>query len=60
MAASVSFDSPLGDIAALCCAAAAHEHGLKWIEEPLSPDDYWGYAALRRTAADSRPSPSAA
>jgi L-rhamnonate dehydratase len=23
-------------------------HGLKWIEEALSPDDYWGYAALRR------------
>lgn len=27
-------------------AAAAHEFGLKWIEEALSPDDYWGYAAL--------------
>jgi len=22
--------------------------GLKWIEEALPPDDYWGYAALRR------------
>lgn len=29
-------------------ANAAHEHGLKWIEEALSPDDYWGYAELRR------------
>jgi L-rhamnonate dehydratase len=29
-------------------ARAAHEHGLKWIEEALPPDDYWGYAALRR------------
>ena len=24
------------------------EFGLKWIEEPLPPDDYWGYAELRR------------
>lgn len=24
------------------------EQGLKWIEEALLPDDYWGYAALRR------------
>lgn len=29
-------------------AVAAQEHGLKWIEEALSPDDYWGYAELRR------------
>ena len=29
-------------------AHAAHEHGLKWIEEALPPDDYWGYAALKR------------
>jgi L-rhamnonate dehydratase len=29
-------------------ATAAHEYGLKWIEEALPPDDYWGYAALRR------------
>lgn len=27
---------------------AAAEHGLHWIEEALSPDDYWGYADLRR------------
>jgi L-rhamnonate dehydratase len=27
---------------------ASHEIGLKWIEEALSPDDYWGYAELRR------------
>jgi L-rhamnonate dehydratase len=26
----------------------AAEYGLKWIEEALPPDDYWGYAALRR------------
>jgi L-rhamnonate dehydratase len=31
-------------------AHAAHEHGLKWIEEALSPDDYWGYAELKRHA----------
>src|SRR3954451_3953522 len=24
------------------------EYGLKWIEEALLPDDYWGYAELRR------------
>lgn len=29
-------------------AHAAHEHGLKWIEEAISPDDYWGYAELKR------------
>jgi L-rhamnonate dehydratase len=29
-------------------AQAAHEYGLKWIEEALPPDDYWGYAELRR------------
>jgi L-rhamnonate dehydratase len=29
-------------------AFAAHEYGLKWIEECLPPDDYWGYAELRR------------
>ncbi len=29
-------------------AHAAHEYGLKWIEEALSPDDYWGYAELRK------------
>jgi L-rhamnonate dehydratase len=29
-------------------AAGAAEHGLKWIEEALPPDDYWGYAELRR------------
>lgn len=31
-------------------ATAAHEHGLKWIEEALSPDDYWGYRDLKRQA----------
>jgi L-rhamnonate dehydratase len=29
-------------------ARACSEHNLKWIEEALSPDDYWGYAALKR------------
>ena len=29
-------------------AYKAHEYGLKWIEEALSPDDYWGYAELRK------------
>lgn len=29
-------------------AHAAHEYRLKWIEEALLPDDYWGYAELRR------------
>ena len=29
-------------------AFASHEYGLKWIEECLPPDDYWGYAELRR------------
>lgn len=29
-------------------ALAAHEYGLKWIEEAINPDDYWGYAELKR------------
>lgn len=29
-------------------AKKAQEIGLKWIEECLSPDDYWGYADLKR------------
>ena len=29
-------------------AHAAAEYGLKWIEEALPPDDYWGYAELRK------------
>jgi L-rhamnonate dehydratase len=29
-------------------AHKAHQYGLKWVEECLSPDDYWGYAELRR------------
>lgn len=27
---------------------AAEPHGLKWLEEFLPPDDYWGYAEVRR------------
>jgi L-rhamnonate dehydratase len=30
---------------------AAREFGLKWIEEALPPDDYWGYAQLRRNVS---------
>jgi L-rhamnonate dehydratase len=33
---------------ALRLAQAAWTHGLKWIEEALLPDDYWGYRDLRR------------
>lgn len=29
-------------------AQGASELGLKWIEEALPPDDYWGYAELKR------------
>lgn len=29
-------------------AHAAHNYNLKWIEEALLPDDYWGYAELRK------------
>jgi L-rhamnonate dehydratase len=29
-------------------AHAAAEYGMKWIEEALLPDDYWGYRELRR------------
>lgn len=29
-------------------AQGAQEYGLKWIEEALPPDDYWGYADLKR------------
>ena len=29
-------------------AHAAADFGLKWIEEALPPDDYWGYAALHK------------
>jgi L-rhamnonate dehydratase len=29
-------------------AHRAAEYGLKWIEEALVPDDYWGYQQLRR------------
>jgi L-rhamnonate dehydratase len=33
---------------ALRLAQAAADYTLKWIEEALPPDDYWGYAELRR------------
>lgn len=33
---------------AIRLANQAREYGLKWIEEALLPDDYWGYAELRR------------
>ncbi|MCB9992830.1 MAG: L-rhamnonate dehydratase [Hyphomicrobiaceae bacterium] len=31
-------------------AQRAHEFGLKWLEEALPPDDYWGYRDLKRNA----------
>lgn len=34
-------------------ARAGAEYGLRWIEEALPPDDYWGYADLRQ-ALDGR------
>ncbi|MEQ8656681.1 MAG: L-rhamnonate dehydratase [Hyphomicrobiales bacterium] len=39
MALDLDYATRLGK----ACAA----HGLKWIEEALPPDDYWGYANLR-------------
>ncbi|HVI98412.1 MAG TPA: L-rhamnonate dehydratase [Sphingomonas sp.] len=36
------------DYATRFATRAWNESGLKWIEEALSPDDYWGYADLRR------------
>jgi L-rhamnonate dehydratase len=35
---------------AIRLAQRAHALGLKWIEEALSPDDYWGYAELKKAA----------
>jgi L-rhamnonate dehydratase len=32
---------------AIRLAQAAAEYNLKWLEEALPPDDYWGYAELR-------------
>jgi L-rhamnonate dehydratase len=34
---------------AIRLAHKAAEYGLKWIEEALLPDDYWGYQRLRRS-----------
>jgi L-rhamnonate dehydratase len=34
---------------AIRLAHKAAEYGLKWIEEALLPDDYWGYQTLRRS-----------
>ena len=38
------------DYATRLAHRAYDECGLKWIEEALSPDDYWAYAALRKNA----------
>ena len=38
------------DYATRLAHRAWDECGLKWIEEALSPDDYWGYADLKRNA----------
>ena len=35
---------------ALRLADGLHPYRFKWIEECLPPDDYWGYAELRRRA----------
>lgn len=35
---------------AIRLAHAASKYGLKWLEEALIPDDYWGYAELRKKA----------
>jgi L-rhamnonate dehydratase len=36
---------------AVALAEGGAEHGLKWIEEALPPDDYWGYRDLRAALA---------
>lgn len=33
-------------------AHRAAEHNLRWMEEALIPDDYWGYAELKRRAPE--------
>ncbi|MGN6122240.1 MAG: L-rhamnonate dehydratase, partial [Sphingomonas oligoaromativorans] len=38
------------DYATRLAHRAWDECGLKWIEEALSPDDYWSYAALKKNA----------
>jgi L-rhamnonate dehydratase len=38
------------DYATRLAHRAYNECGLKWIEEAISPDDYWGYAELKRNA----------
>jgi L-rhamnonate dehydratase len=35
---------------AIRLARGAQDYGLKWLEEALSPDDYWSYAELKRNA----------
>ena len=37
---------------AIRLAGEAKQYGLKWIEECLSPDDYWGYAELRKNVPE--------
>ena len=39
------------DYATRLATIAHNELGLKWIEEALPPDDYWGYAELRDPCA---------
>lgn len=43
----MSLTLPYARELAMRCA----EHGLKWIEEALPPDDYWGYRDLRNALA---------
>jgi L-rhamnonate dehydratase len=47
----MAFDLPY----ALRLVEALVPLGIAWIEEPLQPDDYWGYAELRRAAAGRVP-----
>jgi L-rhamnonate dehydratase len=44
---------------AIRLAHGAQAYGLKWLEEALPPDDYWGYAELRRRAPRVCSSPPA-
>jgi len=37
---------------AIRLARAASEYKMKWIEEALLPDDYWGYSELRKNVPD--------
>ena len=47
---AIEFGRPRnGSAPLLRLTTAAADLGLYWLEEALSPDDYWGYAELKRT-----------